>query len=436
MTAGSSTQAGAIFYPPPLASAPRDSNSDSDTTTDGPGAKKGSASTGVQAAGVRAIAARAVAFYFRAPVKAFFRGRIDYLGYARAINPHLQEAAGWSWRMTTPALLAHAIKTEGWSFIPNQVMPPLLANTFIGAVLYTAYLQSLNSLHEPTSQQTKRTYPPPPLTTTFTAGLIGGAIQSLLAAPFDALQVRFRTADILDGKYKTMWHYGKHKLASIGVRGIFAGWTLSLMKDSLGAAIFFGTFETVKAQWYYAFVAKYYGGKTRDQLLESSALVEAPVSNDGDGGAYDDRPIVKPHFALEPLFLLLAGVGASITSQLIQHPLTELQNIHYRRLEALDFQDAHEQQPGPRPKKIMARYYHAYEETLRQCKKLARRAGGWRPYLYRDFFMTTIKQVPSTAAGLFAFELVRRKYAFESEEDITIEREGVRILLTVGTGEA
>lgn len=426
MTAGSSTQAGAIFYPPPLPPTARDGDSD------GSGPKKGSASTGVQAAGVRAIAARAVAFYFRAPVKAFFRGRIDYLGYARAINPHLQAAAGWSWRMTTPALLAHAIKTEGWSFIPNQVLPPLLANTFIGAVLYTAYLQSLNSLHEPTSQQTKRVYPPPPMTTTFTAGLIGGAVQSLLAAPFDALQVRFRTADILDGKYKTMWHYGQHKLASIGLRGIFAGWTLSLMKDSLGAAVFFGTFETVKAQWYYAFVAKYYGGKTREQLLESSALVEAPVADDSE--LYDHRPVIKPHFALEPLFLLLAGVGASITSQLIQHPLTELQNIHYRRLEALDFQDAHEKEA--RPKKIMARYYHAYEETLRQCTKMAKRSGGFRKYLYRDFFMTTIKQVPSTAAGLFAFELVRRKYAFESEEDITIEREGVRILLTVGTGEA
>jgi len=90
---------------------------------------KGNAATGVQAAGFRAVAARLVAFYFRAPVKAFFRGRIDYLGYARAINPHVQAELGWTWRMTTPALLAHAIKTEGWGFIPNQVLPPLLANT-------------------------------------------------------------------------------------------------------------------------------------------------------------------------------------------------------------------------------------------------------------------------------------------------------------------
>ncbi|KAF2704952.1 mitochondrial carrier [Pleomassaria siparia CBS 279.74] len=401
MTAGSSVRAG---VPP----SPR--KSDTDETT-----KPKGAATGVQAAGIRAITARAVAFYFRAPVKAFFRGRIDYLGYARAINPSIQTGVGWSWRMTTPALLVHAVRTEGWGFIPKQVMPPLLANTFIGAVLYTAYLQSLESLHEPSSHQTKRVYPPPPMSTTFTAGLIAGGVQSVLAAPFDALQVRFRTADILEGKYKTVWHYAGHKLQSIGLRGIFAGWTLSLMKDSLGSAVFFSTFETIKSQGYYGYITKYYGSRTRDSLLESTARVHDDI---------DGRPVIKPHYALEPIFLLLAGMSASITSQLIQHPLNELQMVHYRRLEALDYQ-AHDDK---NPSRIMRRYYHAYEETFKQCKKLAQRQGGWRKYLYKDYFMNTIKQVPSTSAGLIVFELVRRKYAFESEE-VTISHEGFEILL-------
>lgn len=90
--------------------------------------------TGVQAAGMRAVAARMVAFYFRAPVKAFFRGRIDYMGYARAINPHVAAQASWSWRMTTPAVLAHAVRVQGWAFIPKQVLPPLMANTGYAAV--------------------------------------------------------------------------------------------------------------------------------------------------------------------------------------------------------------------------------------------------------------------------------------------------------------
>ncbi|KAF2202191.1 mitochondrial carrier [Delitschia confertaspora ATCC 74209] len=376
---------------------------------------KGNTATGIQAAGIRAVTARAVAFYFRAPVKAFFRGRIDYLGYARAINPHVQAELGWSWRMTTPALLAHAIKTEGWGFIPNQVLPPLLANTFIGAVLYTAYLQCLSSLHVGSSEGQKRVYPPPPVATTFYAGLIAGSVQSLLAAPFDALQVRFRTSDILEGKYKSILDYSQHKLREIGLRGIFAGYSLSLIKDSLGAALFFSTFETIKNQAYYDFVAKYYGSRTKESILASSQLLHEGV---------DGRPVVRPHYAIEPAFLLCAGISASVASQLVQHPLTELQNVHYRRLEALDYQALDDKKPSH----IMRRYLHAYEETFRQCKKLAQRQGGWRKYLYRDFFMGTIRQVPSTSAGLIVFELVRRKYAFESEE-VMISRDGVNILL-------
>ncbi|KAF1941247.1 mitochondrial carrier [Clathrospora elynae] len=367
---------------------------------------------------MRAVAARMVAFYFRAPVKAFFRGRIDYMSYARAINPHVMaDAAKWSWRMTTPAVLAHAIRTEGWGFIPKQVLPPLMANTCIGAVLYTAYLHSLSALHEPSSHQTKRVYPPPPPSVTFTAGFIGGSVQSVIAAPFDALQTRFRTADILEGKHRTMWHYAGQKLQSIGLQGIFAGWSLSFFKDAFGAAVFFGTFETVKSQAYLEFVTRYYGSRTRDTLLEKSI----PYLEE----THDDRPVIRPHYMLEPMFLLLAGVSASISSQLIQHPLTELQDVHYRRLEALDFQAHYDSQPSH----VVRRYYHAYEETFAQCKILAKRAGGWRKYIYRGFFMNTIKQVPSTSAGLIVFEVVRRKYSFENEE-VMINHADARILLT------
>ncbi|KAL5114983.1 hypothetical protein ACEQ8H_007156 [Pleosporales sp. CAS-2024a] len=393
----------------------RDSHGEGSSADSPPQPNKAPA-TGVQAAGMRAVAARMVAFYFRAPVKAFFRARIDYMGYARAINPHVAAGAKWSWRMTAPAVLAHAVRTEGWGFIPKQVLPPLMANTGIGAVLYTAYLHSLSALHEPSSHQTKRIYPPPPPSTTFTAGLVAGAVQSLMAAPFDALQVRFRTADILDGTHKTMWHYAGDKLRSIGLQGIFAGWTLGCFKDAFGAAVFFGTFETVKSQAYYAYVTKYYGTRTRDTLLE-----KAVVLPDED----DHRPTIRPHYTLEPIFLLLAGVSASVTSQLLMYPLTEIQDVHYRRLEALDLQ-AHQEN---RPLRIMSRYYHAYGKTFAQCRQLAKRAGGWRKYLYRDFFMGTIRQVPSTSAGLIVFELVRRKYSFEHEQ-VVINHKDARILLT------
>lgn len=39
--------------------------------------KKSNAATGASAAGVRAVASQTLAFYFRAPVKAFFRTRVE-----------------------------------------------------------------------------------------------------------------------------------------------------------------------------------------------------------------------------------------------------------------------------------------------------------------------------------------------------------------------
>jgi hypothetical protein len=56
-------------------------------------------------------------------------------------------------------------------------------------------------------------------------------------------------------------------------------------------------------------------------------------------------------------------------------------------------------------------------------------AGGWRSWLYRGFILNTMKQVPSTSAGLIVFELVRRKYGSQIEA-VRIEKDGYDILLS------
>ena len=47
---------------------------------------RSNAATAASAAGVRALSTQLIAFYFRAPAKAFFRTRVDYLAYARIIH--------------------------------------------------------------------------------------------------------------------------------------------------------------------------------------------------------------------------------------------------------------------------------------------------------------------------------------------------------------
>ncbi|KAL8367078.1 hypothetical protein RB595_007671 [Gaeumannomyces hyphopodioides] len=426
------------------------------------------AATAASAAGVRAFTAQAVAFYFRAPVKAFFRTRVDYLAYARSIHlerhPQLLQQQGsgggrlrqvWLWlRGTTPGVLASAIRQQGWSVVPDHVLPPLIANVAVGAVLYSSYLHILARLHEESGRGARRVYPPPGPGDTFTAGLLAGSIQSLVAAPLDAIQARYDHRELAtagaggkggaSGRPRSMWSFSAAKLREIGLRGVFAGWGMSLAKDSVGSAVFFSTFEYVKAQGYYRFVRWYYGGLS-DDIVD---LLSRRRPSGGDGRQYlstadnsEDHQhhqptVIRPHYAIEPGFLLLAGVSASVVQQLAVYPLTHLQLEHFNHLEDLDAQARrYRAEPvagprrGPRDWRMWRAYYRAYRETWRQCSAAATAEGrGLAAWLYRGFWWNTVRQVPSTSAGLIIFELVRRKYGLGGDE-VRITRDGYDILL-------
>ncbi|WEW61850.1 hypothetical protein PRK78_007347 [Emydomyces testavorans] len=388
-----------------------------DADSEGAGGRnpRTNAATGASAAGVRALSAQAVAFYFRAPVKAFFRTRVDYMVLARAINPRLAEGGSWSWKTTTPGLLAHAVRTYGWSFIPYQVLPPLIANVSVRAVLYTSYLQILSSLHGPTLMANKRIYPPPSPGDTFMAGFAAGTVQSVVAAPLDAIQARFKSDEMLNGQHRSAWHYWQNKIRGLGMRGVFSGWTLSFLKDSFGSALFFCLFETIKSQGYYSFVTRYYGS-LQPQVV---GRLSGPTNYPGE------IPVIRPHYALEPCFLMLAGITASIGQQVVLHPLGLIQNVYYRRLEHLDYKLGQSQSS----EELMRNRFNAYRETFDRCRRKAQRVGGWKSWLYRGFLWNTIRQVPSTSAGLVIFDLVRRKYGLPTEA-VHIKEDGYDILLT------
>ncbi|KAJ9656627.1 hypothetical protein H2198_004861 [Neophaeococcomyces mojaviensis] len=404
------------------------------------------ASTAAQAAGVRAFTAQAIAFYFRAPVKAFFRTRVDYLAYARNLQQHNVSVANdatsrrLAWlRSTTPGVIASAVRYYGWRVIPEQILPPLIANVSVGAVLYTSYLQILGHLHEESSKASKRVYPPPTPFETLTAGYLAGSIQSLVAAPLDAIQVRYERYEnpkTASGSPQSMWTFGREKLREIGTRGVFAGWGLSFLRDSFGSAIFFSTFEYIKAQGYYNFIHWYYNALNRD-VVEELARKRPHQSPPGtqsirrssyyaEGSREEivskNTTTIKPHYAIEPSFLFLAGISASIAQSVIIYPLHHVQVEHWTHLEELDTQACRLRQTphlkGRQRWRMMRVYYRAYQETWNQCLHAAANENGgnvWR-WLYRGFWWNTIRQLPSTSAGLIIFELVRRKYGMSSDE--------------------
>jgi hypothetical protein len=210
----------------------------------------------------------------------------------------------------------------------------------------------------------------------------------------------------------------------------------------LGSAVFFSVFEYLKAQGYYSFVTWYYGSLNEDAIVLLSR--KRPASGDGEERRVrgKDEPrmptIIRPHYAIEPAFLLLAGMGASVMQQVVLHPLSHIQAEHWERLEALDAKARklrREARSGealskhaPRYRMLRA-YRDAYRVTWAECVAEAQAAGlSMRQWLYRGFWWNTIRQVPSTSAGLIIFELVRRKYGFGGDQ-VRINRDGYDIML-------
>ena len=101
-----------------------------------------------------------------------------------------------------PGFTANAGKRYVWKTQRKVLVVSDLVSS-VGAILYTSYLQTLGAIHSPSAQPSKRPYPPPSVYSTFFAGSAAGAIQSLAAAPLDALQVRFQTSDMLGGTYNS-----------------------------------------------------------------------------------------------------------------------------------------------------------------------------------------------------------------------------------------
>ena len=202
-----------------------------------------------------------------------------------------------------------------------------------------------------------------------------------------------------------MWHFAHSELKSIGMRGIFAGFRVSLLKDSCGFGLFFATFEYVKSQGYQAFLKQRYG---------STALSEMKSQPSSSS--------VKLHFGIEPMFLFLAGVSAAIAQQIVFHPLSKVQALHHVMSEQANYSHIMNQcrkeltVPACRQTQpayaTLRRFFYIYYQTFAQCRIMASKSDtkGLLRWLYHVFLMSTFRQIPSTSTGLVVFELLRRRY--------------------------
>ncbi|KAF9167952.1 hypothetical protein BGX20_011453 [Mortierella sp. AD010] len=367
-------------------------------------AVRGSATVGVPTAVARSMLVQALQFWYRVPIKFF--------------------------RATSIGMLTHTIRTQGAGFVYRQVLPPLFMNTFIGSVLYTTYIFTLPIFHPAFTYQKSRTFPPPPFPAVFMAGAIAGAAQSLVAAPMDSVKVKFQIQDVATGgKHKSIAGFAISTLKELGLRAVYRGYTLILVKDALACGLFFGVFEWVKQQGYYYFMDELYGIRDELESLKAQEISDSSRSISALESAPSlspDSPRPRPYFFLEPTFVLLAGAAAAVAYQAVDYPLEQIRSIFLaKEAELMAEKSRNPQQPHSQRlnassmRSGSAISSQLYEMTWNECKANASSSGGWRRFLFSNFATTAIRAVPAASIGFLVFEVMKRKLdarMYESED--------------------
>jgi hypothetical protein len=173
-----------------------------------------------------------------------------------------------------------------------------------------------------------------------------------------------------------MWTYAT--IRQLGLRSTYSPLPFTLVKESLSYGVFFGVFEVVKQQGYYAFLNLYYGGHGP---VSSTEIVPS-----------NER---KPHWSISPLFILLAGSSASVAYSVVSFPLQRIQSAQVKLPTTFrEFLSSPSSIRISRPPLLQI-----------LCR------GG----LYRGFLSHAVRMIPSSSVALILFETVRRKFAPDGE---------------------
>lgn len=364
-------------------------------------------SVSLSTAGMRAVVAQIQALYLRTPIKLFRPSRFDYLVYVRELADKHTNIRSKPYRFhthSTLGMLVNVVKKEGWRFIPDQMLPPLLANSATGVILYGSYLTALDRFSGKDSAKKHQDFYYSPVDT-WRAGFVAGAMQSLAAAPVDAIYTRLTTAELISGEHQNLWRYGWSKLAEVGVAGVFAGYGFLLIKESIGFAFYFSTFELIKTRGYnltYRTIAAYRRLKISLSKFFSFGKGALPET-DARLLRQEQNRLTK---ILKSTFILLAGASAAFLLLAVQYPITKVQKIHLARLETLDIYLSAKRL---RPRHV---YYRSYIDTYHQVLKMKAKANTtWLDLAYKGFVRNALTSIPATSVGLLVFEIMRTRLA-------------------------
>ncbi|KAM0750690.1 hypothetical protein T439DRAFT_380566 [Meredithblackwellia eburnea MCA 4105] len=195
------------------------------------------------------------------------------------------------------------MKKEGWLFLPNHILPPLVFNSLIGFTLFWTY--------------TTLTSPPYQLHP-FLSGFLSGGIQSLISAPLDAARISLTSAGSPSGATFKNWRHSL--LQQRHLRNSYRLFHITLIKDSLAFGTFFTVFEYGRA------AARIVGREWVDGVPSSFEWEENSWSDLQTESEIEDRDKnrgkrSKLGLGVQALCLLLVGGFAGWTFEFVARPL-------------------------------------------------------------------------------------------------------------------
>ncbi|KAI9341535.1 mitochondrial carrier domain-containing protein [Zopfochytrium polystomum] len=347
-------------------------------------------------------------WWFRVPIK-LFRPSV--------VNPMLvfnmmAEAEG---KKVSAGYVRNVVREEGFQLISKNMLPLLICNSIVGAVLFNVYTATADHLEAlaafdsstPTtvfhhmSQFSHHFHP-------FFAGAVAGLAQSVLATPLDNVTRRVNPEVMAARRGEGMiglairavreamppalgplprWVGGRLNRESVTrdliniegrLRFFWEGWWLNAFKDSLGFALFFGFFETTRKH------GKHFVVTLHEQYFQASA-----------GGNTDSEasPGEKPR---RPLFVSIGQVTAVIIAGALAGAGYQLVIYPFDRLPHLVPADATDGLAPPGSVKGKVDWPKTYE--------MATSRAGLR-ILYQGLGSQLVRIAPPSAIGLLIYEI-------------------------------
>lgn len=148
---------------------------------------------------------------------------------------------------TATGLIKHIVSTEGAMALFKGMATPLATIAFQNAVAFQAYALFSRALSDRTSQE------PLSYQKVAIAGIAAGTIQTAILTPVDLIKIRLQIATDRRAKKSSLQSPQAGPLGLVrnivrreGIKGLYRGWTATVIRDAPSHAVYFGTYEYMR----------------------------------------------------------------------------------------------------------------------------------------------------------------------------------------------